>query len=130
MAVFKTKGFHREFRYELSDEALLLAAQEVADGNADADLGGGVFKQRVARQGQGKSGGYRTLILHKRGKDFIFAYGFPKNERSNISDAELKALRRLSKEYADKSAADIAAAIEAGELIEVEQDEDDEDDEG
>ena len=52
-------------------------------GKIDADCGG-VIKQRIARSGQGKSGGYRTVILYRKGDKALFVYGFPKNERENI----------------------------------------------
>lgn len=75
--VYKTRRFGKFWKSEgLPDDKLWKAAREVADGDFDADLGGGVFKQRVARPGRGKSAGYRTLILHKRGEAYIFSYGF------------------------------------------------------
>jgi len=62
----------------------------------DADLGGGVIKQRVAREGQGKSGGFRTMILFKLGSRAFFVHGFAKNEQDNLDDAELAALKKLA----------------------------------
>ena len=61
MKVFKTKSFGRFARKKGLEDALLLkAAADAAAGRIDADLGGGVIKQRVARKGGGKSGGFRT----------------------------------------------------------------------
>jgi len=62
----------------------------------DADLGGGVIKQRVARQGQGRSGGFRTIIAFRSGDRSIFMYGFAKNRKANVSDDELEVYRRLA----------------------------------
>jgi hypothetical protein len=64
-------------------------------GLIDADLGGGVIKQRVAREGEGKSGGFRTMILFKTGTRAFFVHGFAKNKMDNISDNDLVLLRRL-----------------------------------
>lgn len=120
MAVFLTKGFARFARKAgLADEALIEAASAVAAGQADADLGSGVFKQRVARPGGGKSGGYRTIILFKVGGHSFFAHGFAKNEKANISAKELKALKQLAALYLGYSADEIAVAINGGALIEV-----------
>jgi hypothetical protein len=73
------------------------AASEVANGLADA-LGGYVYKKRVALPGRGKRGGARTVLAFRRGSAAFFIYGYPKNERANITDRELVALRRLAKE--------------------------------
>jgi hypothetical protein len=48
----------------------------------DADLGGGVIKQRIARKGGGKSGGFRALILLRAGERAFFVHGFAKSDRS------------------------------------------------
>ncbi len=92
-------------------------------------MGGGVFKQRVARQGGGKSGGFRTILFFKAGRHGFFVYGFAKSERANVSEKELKALKKLASELLSYSAAQIAAAEKAGELIELVDDDDDEEDE-
>jgi hypothetical protein len=60
-------------------------------GPLDADLGGGVFKQRIAREGGGKSGGFRTTILFRVGSHSFFAHGFAKSDKANVSAKELKA---------------------------------------
>ena len=41
---------------------------------------GGVIKQRLAREGQGKSGGFRSIVLFRRGEKAFFVYGFAKSE--------------------------------------------------
>lgn len=123
MSVFLTKSFARFARKSgLADEALIEAAFTVAAGQADADLGSGVFKQRVARVGGGKSGGYRTIILFKVGGHSFFAHGFAKNEKANISAKELKALKQLAALYLGYSADEISAAVNGGALIEVMED--------
>lgn len=123
MTVFMTKGFARFARKAgLASESLRAAAVEVAAGEHDADLGGGVFKQRVARPGGGRSGGFRTIILFRVGGHSFFAHGFAKNEKANVSVKELKALKQLAAVYLGLSGNEIEAAVAAGELIEVSDD--------
>lgn len=120
MRVYKTKQFGKFSRREgLDDGRLWKAAREIADGNPDADLGGGVFKQRVARPGGGKSGGYRTVVLHKRGDAYVLTYGFPKSAQANISAAELDAFRELADVYGGFSNRDFLDAIASKELSEI-----------
>ncbi len=59
-------------------------------------MGGGVIKQRVARPGQGQSGGYRVLIAYRAGQRAVFLYGFAKRERENIEPDELATLRAVA----------------------------------
>ena len=97
MRIFKNKPFARFARkVALSDNSLCQAVHDAERGLVAADLGGGVIKQRVARSGGGKSGGFRTLILFRAGSRAFFVHGFAKNERDNINDDELAALRRLA----------------------------------
>jgi hypothetical protein len=123
MSVYVTKEFARFARKaSLADAKLLQAAQDVAAGHYDADLGGGVFKQRVAREGSGKSGGFRTIILFRVGSHSFFAHGFAKSDKATVSAKELKALKRLADVLLRFSDEQIGAAQAAGELIEVESD--------
>ncbi len=129
MSVYQTKEFARFARKDkLSAKALIEAAADVARGNFDADLGAGVFKQRVARQGGGKSGGFRTILFFKASRHTFFAYGFAKSERANVSEKELKALKKLANELLSYSAGQIATAEKAGELIELVDDDDGQED--
>jgi len=100
MRVFKTRDFARFARKEGIDDARLCEAIERAErGVIDADLGGGVIKQRVARPGKGRSGGFRTLIAYRTEARAVFIYGFAKSAKDNVTAAELAALRRLATEY-------------------------------
>ena len=76
-----------------------------------------------ARQGEGKSGGYRTVIAFRRGERSVFLYGFAKSERANIDHDELEALREVARAYLELEPKRIEAAIAAGELMEVRYDE-------
>jgi hypothetical protein len=98
------------------------AAQGVAAGHYDADLGGGVFKQRVAREGGGKLGGFRTIILFRVGTHSLFVHGFAKSDKANVSAKELKALKRRADVLLGFSEKQLEATRAAGELIEAESD--------
>lgn len=86
----------------------------------DADLGGGVIKQRVARPGKGKSGGYRTLILFRQGDRAIFAFGFAKSAQANISKADLALLRDAAAEALEWSDEELDRLVASGTLVEIE----------
>jgi len=87
MRIFKTKWFQKWAKKEkVSQKALQRAIEEMERGLVDADLGGHVYKKRVAIQGRGKSGGVRTLIAYQVKDKAFFIYGFAKNKRANISD--------------------------------------------
>jgi hypothetical protein len=123
MSVYKTKEFSRFARKAaLKDEELLEAAKAVAGGQWDADLGGGVFKQRVARKGGGKSGGFRTIILFKAGLHSFFVYGFAKSDKANVTPKELKALKALATTLLALDAEALQKAGAAGEISEVRND--------
>lgn len=118
--VFKTRHFARWLRKsELTDEALCLAVQEMVDGLIDAELGGHVVKKRVALPGRGKRGGARTLVATQKGSRWFFVFGFEKNERANISPAELEALQALAAELLALSGDQLATAMEDGALQEI-----------
>ena len=124
MRIFKTRLFHRWAADEkLSDEALKKAVDEISNGLVDANLGGSVYKKRVAIQGRGKSAGVRTLIAFRVEDKAFFMYGFAKNMRDNIKDSELKALKTMACEllgYTEKKLADM---VKQNKLIEVQVDE-------
>jgi hypothetical protein len=123
MSVFKTKGFSRfAQKAGLSDDDLLKASVAVSEGHWDADLGGNVFKQRVARTGGGKSGGFRTIIVFKVGGHSFFVHGFAKSDKANVSATELVALKRLARVLLDLRAEALATSKAAGELLEIEGD--------
>ena len=84
MRIFKTKWMVRFMRRErIADESLKEAIERAGQGLIDADLGGGLIKQRVARSGQGRSGGYRMIVAYREESRAVFLYAFAKNERDN-----------------------------------------------
>ena len=120
MRVFKTKWFVRFARKErIADDALCDAVARAERGLIDADLGGGVIKQRLARPGQGKSGGYRSIILLRIRHRAVFAYGFAKNERDNIDGDELTAFRDLAAAVLSYDDRQLRLALDSNVLTEV-----------
>jgi len=120
MRIFKTRGFSRFARKAgLGDPYLAEAVARAGRGLVDADLGGGVIKQRIARPSEGRSGGFRTIILLELEVRAVFVYGFAKNERQNIGDDELRAFRDLAVVMLAYDEGEIATALENGALIEV-----------
>ena len=128
MRIFKTKAFARFARRENVDNAALCRAIRNAErGLIDADLGGGVIKQRLARPGKGKSGGFRTMVVYKSGTRAVLVHGFAKSDRANIREDELTALKALAVEMLGYDAKALAKAVASGALIEVQCDEREED---
>jgi hypothetical protein len=123
LRVLRSKEFTRFARKNrIADSELCRAIAELHTGTIDADLGGGVFKQRLRRPGEGKSGGFRTILLLRWKSLGIFVFGFAKSERANITSSELKAWRKIAKDLLTGSAV-VQAAIDEGKLIEVSCDE-------
>lgn len=104
---------------ELTDAALCLAVAEMAQGLIDVDLGGGVVKKRVGLAGRGKRGGARTLIATNKANRWFFVYGFEKNDRANIADDELEALREISAELLARTGRQLDEAVAEGALQEI-----------
>ena len=120
MRIFVLKNFRRFQRSEnIRDEALVKAIRDAERGLVDADLGGGVIKQRVARKGQGKSRGYRTVIAYRAAHRAVFLYGFAKSDQDNIDDDQLEALRTIGADLLRASPEHIETMIANDRLTEV-----------
>jgi hypothetical protein len=121
LLIFKTKTLAKFTRqHGIGDPALVEAVDRASRGLIDADLGGKIIKQRVARPGQGKRGGFRMLIGF--GSDrAVYLFAFAKNERENISNGELLSLREIAASFLDASKEKILQALNDGTLIEVQQ---------
>jgi hypothetical protein len=123
--IYRTKWVGRFARREkIKDGDLADAVWRAGRGLIDADLGGGIIKQRVARAGQGRSGGFRMLLAYQDGHRAVFLYGFAKSERENIANDELQTLREIGAAWLAADARQIARAIEENALQEVADDED------
>ena len=120
MKVFATRWFTRFARSEwMSDRHLCEAIARAEQGSIDAKLGGNLIKQRVARAGGGRSGGYRTLIAYQTVRRSVFLYGFAKNEQDNISSGRLAELKILSRRFVSLTDVEIRNLLNAGELREL-----------
>jgi len=120
---FKTKWLARFARHEgITDKSLGEAIERAERGLIDADLGSGLIKQRVARPGQGRSGGYRTIVAYRAQGRAVFLYGFAKNERDNIDPDQLLSLREIVAAWLVADAAKIQQALDDGALQEVQHD--------
>ena len=120
MRVFRTRPFARfADREGIADTVLCDAVRRIERSLIDADLGGGVIKQRIARRGQGRSGGFRTILLFRRGELAFFVYGFAKSARDNLRRDELQAFRKLADEMLALDEAGLEAALMNGTVVEV-----------
>ena len=120
MRIFKSRWFHHfANKEEITDAALRDAADRAGKGQIDADLGGEVIKQRIARPGQGRSKGYRTIILFRRGARAFFVYGFSKSRRANIDDAEEKQFKEAAKHVQALTEKQLAELLKRGDFLEV-----------
>jgi hypothetical protein len=79
----------------------------------DADLGGNVYKKRL------NENRHRSILLAKTGAYWIFTYLFSKADRDNISEDELKAFKKLSKDYNKLSAEQLNIHLQHKELMEI-----------
>lgn len=105
--------------------ALREAIRRAEQGLIDADLGGGVIKQRIARPGQGRSGGFRTIVLYRSGERSFFVYGFPKSKRDSITQNELEAFRDLGEVMMAYTDGELDEALQTQKLRELDWDEQD-----
>jgi hypothetical protein len=120
MRIFKNKVFQSWAQEQrLEDPSLIKAIEELKQGLYEANLGGNIYKKRVALGSQGKRGGARTIIALKMYGKAFFIYGFAKNKRANITHREEEALKALAKVYFNYSEAEIELAIKKGEFFEV-----------
>ena len=122
LSVYKSKPFARfAKKARITDAELWKTAQRANEGQIDADLGGGVIKQRIARAGEGKSGGSRSIILFRRDDRAVYVYGFEKKDLGNIRPNELEAFRELTQVVLGYTATEIAKRVEDGALFKVEE---------
>ena len=118
--IFKNTWFARFASKEgILDGELTEAVERLEKGQADANLGGGVFKVRIARPGEGKSGGYRVIVFFRSEERTFFHYGFAKADRDNISEGELKIMKKQAKKRFAQSDEQINRQLANGTLLEI-----------
>lgn len=112
-------------KFKIPEEKFIEAAQRARDGIASANLGGGVIKDRIPREGQGKSGGFRTLCCLRDDGIAIFFSLFAKKDKANIDNQELQEARRIAAGFKALSEDDLRAAMAAGTLRVINEGDDD-----
>ena len=118
--IFKSRWFQRFARKEgIADAVLCEAVARAEEGQIDADLGGGVIKQRIARPGQGRSKGYRTIVFFRRGTTAFFVYGFAKSQRANIDRDEEEQFKEAAKHVLALTEKQLAELLKKGDFMEV-----------
>jgi len=118
--VFKYTRFSRFASKEgITDHELLEVVDQLEADQADANLGGNVYKVRIARQGEGKSGGQRVIVYFRNEFRTFFSYGFSKSDRDNISEKELKAFKLDAKKRLSFTDDQIKIRLQDGSLIEI-----------
>ena len=120
MRIFKNTWFTRFADKEgITDGELREMVNQLEAGHADADLGGGVYKVRTARAGDGKSGGYRVIVYFRSEERTFFVYGFAKSDRGNIDQGELQAFKKRAKIALSLTDDQLKNQLMNGDLIEV-----------
>ena len=123
MRVFKNAWFERFARKEkISAKALWDAVERAEQGQIDADLGGGVIKQRIARPGGGTSKGYRSIVLYRKDDRAFFVFGFPKSEQDNIREDEEIQFKKMAKQVLALTDEHLQRLINNGQFEEVVKD--------
>lgn len=118
MSKYKTKWFaKRSGKNNLTSVSLSDAPEEFEKGVGVTNLGGGVYKIRMARNGYGKSGGYRAILAFRKSKITVFVYGFSKSERENTDKSELKYLKKLAATFFNLTIKEVNELVYSGELI-------------
>ena len=127
ISIYVTRWFDRWAKKQgLDEQSLCAAMREMQAGLYEADLGGGLLKKRIARPGQGKRGGFRTLVATNKSNRWMFVFGFAKNEQSTIGKDEEEALKKLAAYLLALTPEALDQAQQADELREVQCDAQDE----
>ncbi len=103
--------------------SLITAVEELEKKKIDVNLGGNVYKQRIASLNKGKSGGYRSILFFKRGDKAFFIHGFAKKDKANISKEDLKVYKKAAPYFLNLSNKQIQELITHKELFEVNRNE-------
>lgn len=120
MRIFANRWFARfADKQNIGDDDLREAVSRAERGLIDADLGGGVIKQRIARKGQGKSGGFRSVVLFRQGERAFFVYAFAKSDRDNIDQSELSTYKTAAAVYLNYTNDELALFLKQGTLMEI-----------
>lgn len=113
--IFVTRHFDRYARKQsITDQLLIDAIMRAEQGLVDANLGGFLIKQRIARAGQGRSSGYRTIIAYRKGDLAVFLSIFKKSQKANISQDDLVAFQDMADLFSHMTPNDIRQFVTDG----------------
>jgi hypothetical protein len=119
MKIYETKRFKKwAAKNKIADEKLLNAISEINKGLGIVDLGGDLYKARIAKN-KGKSGGYRTIIVYKKGLRSLFIHGYEKNDKSDISDVEKLFYKNYARDFLNYSKESIEKMLKEGEIFDL-----------
>jgi len=122
MKSYSTKWFDKWTRKnKISIESLLDGVERTKTKLGSVDLGGGLYKVRIAKEGQGRSGGYRTIVVVKETKRSLYLYGFEKSDVDNIDEKQLMDLKRVAHVFLDMSVEKINELVDKNELVSLEK---------
>ena len=118
--IFKTRTFVAAFKkVDIADTLLVTAVQELSQSLHDGDLGGGLYKKRLAVGGKGKRGSVRTIVATRAGERWFYLYGFKKNERADITPREQAALKALARDLLGLKEEELQTALRDGAIWEI-----------
>ena len=122
MNAFETRWFKKwSEKKGLMDDDLRDALERTIKGSGVVDLGGNVYKIRIAKNGQGRSGGFRTILIYKKGKRSLFIYGFEKNDQDNIDKGTLADYKKYATTFLDYTETDINRLVDNGTIFLLEE---------
>ena len=122
MDAFETRWFRKwSEKKGLQDDDLLDAVDRTTTGPGAADLGGSLYKIRIAKNGRGRSGGFRTILIYRKGKRSLFIYGFEKNDLDNIDRGTLADYKKYAKSFLDYTENEIKRLVENGTIFLLEE---------
>ncbi len=98
MNVYLTRVFQRDAKRDgVTDEGCREAVRRAESGLIDADLGGGLIKQRIATGNRGAARGSRAVVFYRRAEVAVFLHVFPKSRKANLTKSELTAYLKLAR---------------------------------
>jgi len=120
MQKLKTKWFNKwAKKQKLTDDKLLVSIEDMENNLSTSNLGGGLFKIRVASEGSGKSSSFRTIVVYRKEDRVVMVYGFMKQEQENLSTNELKSFKTLAKDILNLSIEELQQAVEKSVFVKI-----------
>jgi hypothetical protein len=115
MNAFESRWFKKWSKKNgLKKVDLLDALKRTINGSGVVNLGGYIYKIRIAKNGQGRSGGFRTILIFKKGKRSLFIYGFEKNDQDNIDKGTLADYKKFAVTFLNYTDDDINRLVNNG----------------